>query len=314
MRCLSIMRKVPLGPRLSLPISYVLVVTLLSALPSYAQETTALQKVRGLKNPSFTNKLTVYYSPGYEKRAKELQRMIEEAMGFYERKFKVTVELNLAVLTQDQWRQVRNTPYGLPGFSESPNIAFLPATADGVVTTGVLSLNSSASPATLKKIKSSGYTFNQGAIQFTDLIGLHELGHVYQIGLGLHPRRLNKWFSEFLGSYFAYAYMREKHPKLATLFYAMAADLSAESPRPAHTSLEDFEQLYVRVGPNNYSWYQGKFLQRVAQVYENKGLSFIAEVGKAFPSSEAEALPVDIVLQRLEKISPGFIEWSKDLR
>jgi hypothetical protein len=52
------------------------------------------------------------------------------------------------------------------------------------------------------------------------------------------------------------------------------------------TSLEDFERLYVGVGPNSYSWYQGKFLQRVAQVYEKKGLSFIAEVGKAFPAAE----------------------------
>lgn len=307
-------RSIPFSPYLSLLVSYALILTFLIVLPSYAQESTALQRVQHLNNPSFTNKLTVYYSPGYEKRAKELQSMIEEAMGFYERKLKVKVDLNLAVLTQDQWTQVRKTPYGLPGFSESPNIAFLPATADGSVTNGVLSLKNSASPATLKKIKSSGYNFEQGAIQFTDLIGLHELGHVYQIGIGLHPRRLNKWFSEFLGSYFAYAYMREKHPKLATLFFAMAADLAAESPRPTHTSLEDFERLYVKVGPNNYSWYQGKFLQRVAQVYDNKGLSFIAEVEKAFPSAEGEAPPVDIVLQRLEKISPGFLEWSKDLR
>ena len=314
MRYLSVLRRVPFSPYLSFLVSYALVLGLLLAVPSHAQEMTSLQRVQNLKDPSLTNKITVYYSPGYEKRARELQSMIEEAMGFYERKLKVKVDLNLAVLTQDQWMQVRKTPFGLPGFSESPNIAFLPATADGVVTTGTLSLKGNVSPATLKKIKSSGYTFEQGATKLTDLIGLHELGHVYQIRVGLHPRRLNKWLSEFLGSYIAYAYMREKHPKLATLFYAMAADLAAESPRPKYTSLEDFERLYVKVGPNNYSWYQGKFLQRVAQVYESKKLSFIAEVGKAFPSSEGEGLPVDVVLERLEKISPGFIEWSKDLR
>jgi hypothetical protein len=94
----------------------------------------------------------------------------------------------------------------------------------------------------------------------------------------------------------------------------MAADLALEGPRPKYTSLEDFERLYSGVGPKNYGWYQGKFFQRVAQVYDAKGLSFIAEVLKAFPAAEGESLPVDVVLQRLEKISPGFIEWSKDLR
>jgi hypothetical protein len=62
-----------------------------------------------------------------------------------------------------------------------------------------------------------------------DLISLHELGHAYSVRLGLRPPRPNKWFSEFLASYFAYAYLREKRPKLAALFYAMAADLALES-------------------------------------------------------------------------------------
>jgi hypothetical protein len=315
MRYLLIMRKVHLNQNLSLMISFACAFLLLIAPPSYAQEEMmALQKVQSLKNPSFTNKITVYYSLGYEKRAKELQSMIEEAMGFYERKLKMRVELNLAVLTQDQWKQVRSAPYGLPNVSSPPHVAFLPATADGVVTADALSLKSNLSPATLKKLKSSGYTFEQGAVKFVDLIGLHELGHTYAVSLGLVPPRPNQWFSEFLASYFAYAYLREKRPKLATLFHIMAADLALQGPRPKHTSLADFERLYSGIGPKNYGWYQGKFFQRVAQVYDAKGLSFIAEVLEAFPAAEGESLPVDIVLQRLEKISPGFIEWSKDLR
>jgi hypothetical protein len=295
-------------------ISYAFVLGLLIAFPVSAQEATPLQKVQDLKNPSFTKTITVYYSPGYEKRAKELQSMVEDAMRFYERNLKVKVELSLAVLTQDQWKHVRSVPYGLPNVSSPPHVAFLPATADGVVTADALSLKSNLSPATLKKLKSSGYTFEQAAVKFVDLIGIHELGHTYAVSLGLVPPRPNKWFSEFLASYFAYAYLREKHPKLATLFHVMAADLALEGPRPKYTSLEDFELLYSGVGPKNYGWYQGKFFQGVAQVYDAKGLSFIAEVLKAFPAAEGESLPVDVVLQRLEKISPGFIEWSKDLR
>ena len=55
-------------------------------------------------------------------------------------------------------------------------------------------------------------------------------------------------------------------------------------------------------------------VQRVAQVYDAKGLSFLAEALNAFPVAEGESLPIDVVLQQLEKTSPGFIEWSKDLQ
>ena len=315
MRCSLIRRKIRPGNHPSVLASFACALVLLFAPGSYSQEgMTALQKVKGLKNPSFTKKITVYYSPGYEKKAKELQSMIEEAMRFYEKKLTVKVELSLALLTQDQWKQVRPVPYGLPNVSSPPHVVFLPATDDGVVTADALSLKSNLTPATLNKLKSSGYTFDQAAVKFVDLIGLHELGHTYAVNLGLVPPRPNKWFGEFLASYFAYAYLREKRPKMATLFYVMAADLALEGPRPKHTSLVDFERLYSGVGPKNYGWYQGKFFQRVAQVYDAKGLSFIASVLKAFPASEGESLPVEVVLERLEKISPGFIEWSQDLR
>ena len=246
--------------RLIIPVTCAVV--LLIAFPSHAQEeVTALRKVQSLKNPSFTNRITVYYSPGYQKRAKDLQPMIEEAMGFYERKLKTGAELALAVLTQDQWKQVRAVPYGLPNVSSPPHVVFLPATADGVVTADALSLKNNLSPETLKKLASSGYTFDQAAVKFVDLIGLHELGHTYAVSLGLVPPRPNKWFGEFLASYFAYAYLHEKRPKLATLFYVIAADLALEGPRPKYTSLEDFERLYSGVGPKNYGWYQGRFLR-----------------------------------------------------
>ena len=235
-------------------------------------------------------------------------------MLFFERKLNSKVELSLAVLTQNEWKQVRAVPYGLPNVSSPPHVAFLPATADGVVTVDALSLKNNLSAETLKKLKSSGYTFEQAAIKLVDVIGLHELGHTYAVRLGLTPPRPNKWFSEFLASYFAYAYLSEKHPKLAAMFYVMAADLALEGPRPKYTSLEDFERLYSGVGPKNYGWYQGRFLQRVAQVYHAKGWAFVTDVLNAFPAAEGEALDVEVVIRRLEKICPGFVEWARDLR
>jgi len=279
-----------------------------------AQDAKTLEKVQNLKTPSLKNKITVYYSPGYKKRAKEIQPLIEDAMRFYEQKLNLKVDLSVAVLEKAQWQQVTPIPYGLPWVSDAPHVAFLPATADGVVVSDTLKSKEFFTPAMLQKIKSSGFSFEQAAEKTVDLIGLHELGHTYSQQIGIISPRPNKWFNEFMASYFAYAYLREKRPKLATLFHTMTADMAAVTPKQKHTTLDDFERLYVEVGPANYGWYQGKFFERVAQVYEAKGLSFIEEVRKAFPGDEKETLTIDVVLERSEKIAPGFISWSKDLR
>jgi hypothetical protein len=279
-----------------------------------AQDAKTLEKVQNLKTPSLKNKITVYYSPGYKKRAKEIQPLIEDAMRFYEQKLNLKVDLSVAVLEKAQWQQVTPIPYGLPWVSDAPHVAFLPATADGVVVSDTLKSKEFFTPAMLQKIKSSGFSFEQAAEKTVDLIGLHELGHTYSQQIGIISPRPNKWFNEFMASYFAYACLREKRPKLATLFHTMTADMAAVTPKQKHTTLDDFERLYVEVGPANYGWYQGKFFERVAQVYEAKGLSFIEEVRKTFPGDEKETLTIDVVLERSEKIAPGFISWSKDLR
>jgi hypothetical protein len=47
---------------------------------------------------------------------------------------------------------------------------------------------------------------------------------------------------------------------------------------------------------------------------KRKGLSFVSEVKKAFPMSEKDSVGMEVGLQSLEKIYPGFAEWSKNLK
>jgi hypothetical protein len=94
----------------------------------------------------------------------------------------------------------------------------------------------------------------------------------------------------------------------------MTADRAAAAPRQKYRTLDDFERLYDAVGPDNYGWFQGKFFERVAQVHKVKGLAFIEEVRRAFPADEVEPLPAEVVIRRLEQISPGFIDWSQGLQ
>src|SRR5262249_2299834 len=150
--------------------------------------------------------------------------LIEESLGFYEKKLDIKAQFSVAVLTRPEWEQVeKGTPYGLPSVSPAPLVVLLPATHDGVVVESVMGLRGKASPATLAKIRHAGFTVDQGAVKLIDLIGLHELGHVLTLAYGIHPR--SPWLNEFLATYFAYAYLHEAKPELANLFVAMTYDL-----------------------------------------------------------------------------------------
>jgi hypothetical protein len=258
--------------------------------PEKKPQVALLKAVRELGVPSFTNKVTVYYNTGHEKRAKEFSSLIAEAMRFYEQKLKIKAELSVAVLAKADWERV----------------------AQGIEK-GVMALRGKASPATLRKIEQCGFTFEQGAEKLIDLIGLHELGHVLTLAYGIHPP--SRWSNEFLANYFAYAYLREAHPKLATLFTAMSYDLHyTDADKPKYTSLDDFERLYLKVGPANYSWYQSAFVGRVEQVYEAQRFSFLEAVRDAYPTETKEPEPARAVLERLEQICPGFVAWGQGLK
>ncbi len=277
------------------------------------QDSKTLERVQNLNNPFIKKKITVYYSRGYKKRAKEAQSLIEEALKFYERELNSKVEMSVAVLTKAQWEKVTKTPYDVLHVSDAPHIVFVPATfGEGVTTASAGKTKSLATPVTLKTLKSLGYTFEEAEEKMVDFIALHEVGHVIGESLGIveFPGKPNKWLNEFAASYMAYAFLREKRPKLATLTETMIEHTLAAKPKQKYTSLADFERLYFGVGPDNYGWYQSKFVKRAIEVYKAKRLSFIEDIRKN-PFPKGQTLTLEEVMQRLEKTTPGFLDWSK---
>lgn len=302
--------------------------------PAQAQQKTLLERVReATNNHSSTNKITVYYSPQYEKKALELRTMLEDAVVYFDRNLKVKMDFTLAVLDEPQWNRVAETmqrrdvyllemdkpsghekykqPYGIPMSSTPPYVVFLPATADNIPTKNILSAKPNVPQSLIKEIESTGFTYEQAAQKMPDLIGFHEIGHQYSDTYGIHAT--NQWLREFLASYLAYAFLARKYPRIARLYVALHETLIAGA-NPKHTMLEDFNNLSTSVGAQNYGWYQAQLLRMVTRVYKKKGLSFVVEMKKAFPASEEEAVVMESGLKRLEKIYPGFVEWSKNLR
>jgi hypothetical protein len=64
------------------------------------------------------------------------------------------------------------------------------------------------------------------------------------------------------------------------------------------------------MSPDNINWYQAIFLQQVAEVSRSKGLGFLKAVRDAFPVAESDSVSAVTVLERLERIHPGFRAWA----
>jgi hypothetical protein len=82
--------------------------------------------------------------------------------------------------------------------------------------------------------------------------------------------------------------------------------------RPEHPTLEHYAR--VGAGPSgmpedDYSWYQAQVELRAKAVYEAIGWAFLDRVKAEFPEGALD-LPLVEVLERLEKIAPGFKQWA----
>lgn len=268
-----------------------------------------IARIRSLGVESRRGTVSTYFTPGYTERAVKLQRMMEEGAHFFADSLQLRAEINLAVLDASDWAKLTPVPYGIPFFSAASATIFLPATLDGPIVDDYLAHRPNYSAASQEKIQASGLSFEEGAREMVDLIGYHELGHLYTRAFGIQPP--SPWVGEFLATYFAYAFLRRKHPELASLWDGIV--VLPASVRPQHTSLDDFNRLYFGVGPENYFWYQGTFAARVTEVFSAQGLEFLSAVREAFPAGKDEQLSGREVLERLDRIHPGFLAWAASL-
>ncbi len=287
---------------------------LVAALVGWADEPNYLAKIKELGIPALNGKIPAYYSPGHQQHARQLQSAIEDMNGFYQSRLDVQTNVAaLALLDSKSWTNVTGNPYGLPMCSGNPVVIFMPATRDNP-TFGLMMARRQAIPPGLLQtfLKENDTTFDAVADQFVDLIGFHELGHTLTLNFGIDPK--DQWFSEFLASYWSYAYISERHPEWKRVFDLLGRPSKV---RPKNTSLEDLERLYT--GVDDYGWYQGMFEARIREIYPRSGLKFLIDLRRDLPltdSSPGYAAPVrsrmppQELIERLEKIAPGFKEWA----
>lgn len=279
-----------------------------------AAEPNSLARIKAMGLPMLPGKVPAYYSAGYQQHAKKLQAAVEDMNAFYTERLGVQAKVILALLDAKDWTKVTDGPYSLPGYYGPDETVFLmPATSDNPVFGLMQARKSAIPPEELQAfLKDNHTTFDALAGQFVDLVSFHELGHTLLLNFGIDPQ--NRWFNEFLASYFSYAYIAERQPEWKRVFALLGRPSKI---RPKNTSLDDFDRLYDDV--DDVGWYHGMFESRIREIYPQLGLKFLADLKREFPlvPSRAEYMkPIDTrmkpsqLLELLEKIAPGFQKWA----
>ena len=274
----------------------------------FAQKVNYLERVQQLGLQSNAGRITTYYSAGAGERANGLQRMLEEALAYFQDRIAVGPNISLAVLNESDWARVRPLPYGIPWVSYSPYIAVLPADLErSVIVRSFSSTRDRASEVTRRALDDAGVPFEQVPYRLNDLIGYHEIGHVIIEARGL--TQTQRWFDEMLATFAAYAFMRDRHPTIARAWDALMR-LNLETLQPSFRSLDEFEKRYDDMPQETYGWFQGMFQMRLAELYEARGLAALNEFRQAgIIEGRTYETPAEL-LARLEKVTPGFQQWA----
>jgi len=261
-----------------------------------------------------TGRVRAYYSSGFRERADAVRHDVERISAFFEKTLGVSARVSLAVLTPQDWSAAcfSGAPYGMPSSRASRSGAGLVCIGSTYEFSDAMarSLRGQLPPKDAAAMETAlGMPFEEAMRKFSDTIVAHELGHLYTLAFGIIPP--TQWMNELLANYMEIAY-RSGHPpdEAEQRVRAMFDQLGAKRPIPANTTLEDFERLYVGMPADNYVWYQQQFARRAEAVFQSRGLAFLSDVKTAFPRDEPRPIPVQITLERLEKIAPGFVQWA----
>lgn len=287
----------------------VMLPTLTSAQTEQKQLTNA-EKLHNLKLDSTNVGELVYYSKGYSERGELISKQIENAKLFYLDSLNIDVQIKIALLDTTDYNSISTgVPYGLPFVNNG--LIFQPAdTSIGAVKSMYAPFENSVSQEIISNLKNVGFEYKDALNFMVDLIALHELGHTQVYSYELDTKQA--WFNEFMASYFGYAYMKIKEPKMAVIWDNIM-QAGFESYVPNHQTLNEFNELYFGVGVDDYVWFQNAFQERIKEVYSKRGLDFIRLAKEKLSDSAFQPKTSLELLEALEEIEPGFIKWAETL-
>ena len=141
----------------------------------------------------------------------------------------------------------------------------------------------------------------------------HEVGHLY-VNDSLGFRDVARWFNEYMATYMAYTFLRSQEPATIGMWNAVALDI-IHGFKPSTRSLDEFNRLgLLKGGPETYGWFQSHFNLGVTAVLEQKkDADWFGELRAAGLDKDSRSLTTSELLDRLDRITPGFKQWAEKL-
>lgn len=271
-----------------------------------------LARVQALALDSLDTAIQTYYSAGARERAEELQEWLRTADLFFRDRLGVSPRFRLAVLDEEDWAEISAIPYGVPFFSPEPHVIVLPAVPEAAAVTQIYTAARVALPAhAAQDLADIGVTYEEAVLQVLDLIGFHEVGHVYINAFGFNGTNTARWLEELLATYAAYSFLAVSDPDAITAWDALSEAVIA-FVEPVSRSLDDFTSANVRaLGPATYGWFQSHFnLRDAVVVVERPEGSWLPELVAAGLAENTQTMATSELLARLDATLPGFTEWA----
>jgi hypothetical protein len=272
-----------------------------------------LDVVQELELESLPGPIPTYFSPGSRERAEQLQAWLRAADAFFQDRLKIAPPFSLAVLNEEHWSQVSQGPYGIPFYTfEAPTFVVMPALPDRSVVTQIYSAARVGLPAgAAADLERVGVSYEDAVGQIVDLIGFHEVGHVYIAALGYHRNNTARWLEELLATYAAYSYLDVVQPSSIVVWNALSEALLG-FVQPVSRSLDDFNELYIQgLGPATYGWFQSHFNLRDDLIVQRRPrATWFRQLAGTGLDEDTRGIPTSELLRRLRGFEPSFTEWA----
>lgn len=263
---------------------------------------------------------TIYYSAGYEKRAKDIAVFLELAGNYFQQQIGFTPKTKLYILGPEQWKDFAAEPLkDVYGFPHNPDpVSLVIAAADNDFWRSFLPPVEQLPQPIAAQVKEA-YGKSDGSysmMPFFDLLALHEMGHSYTAQAGLKMHR--NWMGELFVNIMLHTFIAETKPELLPAletFPNMVINGGTEAYK--YTSLEDFEKLYstMGMGPQNYGWYQCKLHSAAKDIYNAGGKRVLKKIWKAMKKHQETMSDEELVVMLKKEVHPAvanvYLQWNR---
>lgn len=262
-----------------------------------------------LRNPDFIDgKVPTYFTRGHKEIALSYQKLITDAVNYYEKRYSRTFKVKLAVIDSTNWLN-EVYPYGFVFHEE-----------------GWIGMNTGMSYESFKRIYGlqsyfeqldkalikNGISKSQLVNSFLNFYSIHELGHYYITELSnVNPP--DNWTNEFVPSYFAYDYFINNKPKEIKPF-ELFCKVDRDNYVASYTTIKDFNELYSETGLENYVWYHSNFYFLIENLYKCYKTDFIPMFEVGFNKTSMEKFSTADIISFLDRKCSGQArQWVTDL-